>query len=68
LGSWVTTTTASNIPDLLGVTNLAELRWESAAGADAYVIVRDGQEIAGPLRIEGSNKQWTDRGNANGQP
>jgi hypothetical protein len=41
---------------------LATLRWDSVAGADAYVIVRDGKEIAGPLRIEGSQKEWTDRG------
>ena len=40
---------------------LAKLRWDSVAGADAYVVVRDGKEIAGPLRIEGSNKEWTDQ-------
>ena len=38
----------------------ATLRWDSDAGADAYVILRDGQEVAGPLRIEGSRKEWTD--------
>jgi hypothetical protein len=40
---------------------LATLRWDSVTGADAYVIVRDGKEIAGPLRIEGSQKEWTDK-------
>lgn len=40
---------------------LAKLAWDSVAGGDAYVIVRDGKEIAGPLRIEGSKKQWTDK-------
>jgi hypothetical protein len=40
---------------------LAKLRWDSVTGADAYVVVRDGQEIAGPLRIEGSQKEWTDK-------
>lgn len=40
---------------------LAKLRWDSVNGADAYVIIRDGKEIAGPLRIEGSNKEWTDK-------
>jgi hypothetical protein len=40
---------------------LATLRWDSVNGADAYVIVRDGKEVAGPLRIEGSRKEWTDR-------
>ncbi len=34
--------------------------WDSAVGADAYVVVRDGNEVAGPLRIEGSQKEWTD--------
>ena len=47
---------------------LAELRWDSAAGADSYIIVRDGQEIAGPLRVEGSHKQWTDHSQANDRP
>jgi hypothetical protein len=38
----------------------ATLRWDSDAGADAYVVLRDGREVAGPLRIEGSRKEWTD--------
>lgn len=38
----------------------ATLRFGSVPGADAYVIVRDGQPIAGPLRIEGSQKEWKD--------
>ena len=41
---------------------LARLRWDSVTGADAYLILRDGKELAGPLRIEGSQKEWTDRG------
>ena len=40
---------------------LATLRWDSVPGADAYVVVRDGKEVAGPLRIEGSQKEWTDK-------
>jgi hypothetical protein len=39
---------------------LATLRWDSAVGADSYIVVRDGKEIAGPLRIEGSQKEWKD--------
>jgi hypothetical protein len=39
---------------------LATLRWESVNGADSYIVLRDGKEI-GPLRIEGSQKIWTDR-------
>ena len=39
----------------------AKLRWDSVAGADAYVILRDGKELAGPLRTEGSEKEWVDR-------
>ncbi len=38
----------------------AELQWDSVAGGDAYVVLRDGQEIAGPLFIEGSQKRWAD--------
>ncbi|MFO0947556.1 MAG: hypothetical protein U1D30_16800 [Planctomycetota bacterium] len=38
----------------------AQLAWDSIPGADAYVIFRDGKEVAGPLRIEGSEKVWTD--------
>jgi len=40
---------------------LARLRWDSVEGGDAYVVVRDGKEIAGPLWIEGSQKEWTDK-------
>jgi hypothetical protein len=39
----------------------ARLRWDSVPGADAYVVVRDGNRIAGPLRIEGSQKEWIDQ-------
>ena len=38
----------------------ATLRWDSLPGADAYIVVRDGDEIAGLLRIEGSQKVWKD--------
>ena len=40
---------------------LATLGWDSVAGADAYIIVRDGKEIVGPLRAEGSQKVWKDQ-------
>jgi hypothetical protein len=40
---------------------LARLRWDSVNGADAYIILRDGKEITTPLRIEGSQKEWTDK-------
>ena len=39
----------------------AKLRWDSVNGADAYIVVRDGSEVTGPLRIEGSRKEWTDK-------
>ena len=39
----------------------ARLRWDSVPGADSYMVVRDGKEIAGPLRIEGSQKEWVDK-------
>lgn len=44
----------------VAASGLAKLRWESVSGGDAYVIHRDGKQIAGPLRIEGSQKEWTD--------
>ena len=40
---------------------LAKLRWDNITGADSYVVLRDGKEIAGPLRIEGTHKQWSDK-------
>lgn len=43
-------------------TGLATLRWDSVPGADAYIVSRDGKQITGPLRIEGSQKEWTDPG------
>lgn len=38
----------------------ATLAWGSTEGADSYVVVRDGKEFAGPLRIEGAQKVWKD--------
>lgn len=40
---------------------LATLRWDSVPGADSYLILRDGKPVAGPLRAEGSKKNWTDK-------
>ena len=51
-------TAASNVATAKG---RAKLRWDSVNGADAYIVVRDGSEITGPLRIEGSQKEWTDK-------
>jgi hypothetical protein len=39
---------------------LATLRWDSVPGGDAYVVVRDGRDATGPIRIEGAQKVWTD--------
>lgn len=39
---------------------LATLRWDSVPGADSYFVVRDGKALAGPIRLEGSQKLWTD--------
>lgn len=39
---------------------LASLMWDSAPGADAYIILRNGRPITGAIRIEGSTKHWTD--------
>jgi hypothetical protein len=46
--------------DSVKADGLATIRWDSVNGADAYVIVRDGKEVTGLLRIEGSQKEWTD--------
>jgi hypothetical protein len=45
-----------------GVTanGLATLAWDRAPGIDAYIIVRNGVEITGPVRIEGVEKSWKD--------
>ncbi|MSR57534.1 MAG: hypothetical protein EXS05_07665 [Planctomycetaceae bacterium] len=40
---------------------LATLRWDSVPGADAYVVIRDGKPVAGPFRLEGSQKEWVDQ-------
>jgi hypothetical protein len=40
---------------------LATLEWDSVAGADSYIIVRDAKEVAGPLRVEGVRKRWVDK-------
>jgi hypothetical protein len=41
---------------------LASIRWDNAAGADAYIVLRDGKDVSGPIRIEGSVKEWVDKG------
>lgn len=41
----------------------AKLKWDSLPGADAYIVLRDGREITGPIRIEGSHKHWDDNSN-----
>jgi hypothetical protein len=42
---------------------LATLRWDGVAGADAYIILRDGKEITKLVRAEGSQKHWRDQAN-----
>lgn len=39
----------------------ATLEWDSVPGADSYLIIRDRTRVHGPLRVEGSRKQWTDK-------
>ena len=51
--------TAASRPTKAG--GLAKLRWDSVPGGDSYIVVRDGKELAGPMRIEGSRKEWTDK-------
>jgi hypothetical protein len=39
---------------------LATLQWDSVAGADAFIVLRDGKPLSEPLRIEGRQKHWSD--------
>ncbi|MBI2432467.1 MAG: hypothetical protein HYV26_06310 [Candidatus Hydrogenedentes bacterium] len=38
----------------------ATLRWDSVPGSDAYIVLRDGQELTAPLLSEGAQKLWAD--------
>lgn len=38
----------------------ATIRWDSVPGADSYIVLRNGKEITELLRIEGSQKIWSD--------
>jgi hypothetical protein len=40
---------------------LATLRWDSVPGADSYIVLRDGKDVTGAIRMEGSQKNWTDK-------
>jgi hypothetical protein len=44
-----------------GAGGLAAIEWDGVPGADSYIVLRDGKEIAGPLRLEGTCKRWTDK-------
>lgn len=39
----------------------AKLRWDSVPGGDAYLVIRDDKELAGPFRLEGAAKVWVDQ-------
>lgn len=39
---------------------LATLQWDSVPGGDAYIVLRDGKEVTELIRIEGSQKIWSD--------
>lgn len=45
----------------VSVVGHATLEWDSVTGADAYIVIRDGVELPGTLKIEGSKKVWTDK-------
>lgn len=56
----------SGISPAVKASGRARLRWDSVPGADAYIVVRDGKEVTGLLRIEGSQKEWTDKAEETG--
>ena len=45
--------------DVVTAQGRATIAWDSDAGADAYIVIHDGKPTK-PLRIEGSEKRWTD--------
>ena len=51
----------SELSDAVTAEGLANLEWDSVNGGDAYIVVRDGKELPGILRIEGSHKHWIDQ-------
>jgi len=51
--------TKSEPSPIITADSRATLAWDSVAGADGYIVVRDGQQTA-PIRAEGSEKHWTD--------
>lgn len=51
----------SAISPAINAPGRAKLRWDSVPGGDAYVVIRDGQELPGPIRIEGTMKVWEDK-------
>ena len=57
----------TDISRTVAANGLATLRWDSVPGADAYVVIRDGKEVTRPLRIEGSQKEWTDKASRGGE-
>lgn len=50
----------SSISAVVSARGKARLSWDSVPGVDAYIVIRDGQEHSGLLRIEGSRKEWVD--------
>ena len=50
----------SEVSEGVEARGIATLQWESVAGADAYVVVRDGVELPGVIRAEGVRKEWRD--------
>jgi hypothetical protein len=49
-------------PKLLDrVRDRCRVRHLSLSTEHAYLVLRDGKELTGPMRIEGARKQWTDK-------
>lgn len=53
--------TRSSVSPTVAARGHAALSWDSVPGADSYVVLRDGRDVSGVLRLEGAQKQWNDR-------
>jgi len=49
-------------PETLGEAGAIHLEWDRCAGAESYLVLRDGRRLEGAVYVEGNVKTYTDRG------